>query len=46
MLSKALLGIAILLLIAVAGIYVIGLGVFGSHEEPGEVTPARRPADT
>jgi hypothetical protein len=44
-LKRILLVLAALVLAAVLLVYLAGGGLFGSHEEPGAVTPVARPAD-
>jgi hypothetical protein len=42
--KKILFGLGVVLLIAVAIVYVTGLGLFGDHEGPGVVSAVARPA--
>lgn len=44
MLKKIGLGVVGIVVVAIGVLYITGLGLFGSHEEPGEVTGAARPA--
>ncbi|MCP5066080.1 MAG: DUF3604 domain-containing protein [bacterium] len=43
MLKKTLFGLAILLALVLLGLYIVGIGTFGTHEGPGEVLEAARP---
>ena len=42
--KRIVIALLALLVLAGLGLYAVGRGAFGSHEEPGEVTAVERPA--